>query len=824
MLPTRDPVRDAAARGRVAARADGGRRPRHVRGEVPRRRAGPQDAGRRGDQRRSWPERSGCRCRTWSRSTSTRRWRPASRTRRCRTCCAPAAGSTSGSTTCPARSTSTRRRSRWTPGWPAGCCGSTRWSATSTGPGATRTCCTGTAAPYLIDHGATLTFQHSWADRRPLGARPYDARDHVLIGCRPDVAAADAALAAAGDRRAARRRGRGRAGGVADRPPAAYVDQLLARVDARGRGCRRWSRRRRPARAIGRRCAVRGRAGWAAAVTVTRHVFEYAVLRVVPRVDRGESMNAGVLLYCRPLDYLGARVHLDVDRLRALDPAADPAAVEQALRAAADICGGEPDAGPAGAGGPGQAVPLADRAAQHGRAARAGPHRTDRRPRRGRRPAAPAAGAAGPMTAVGTGPVRRRSLVPALVALAVLVTAAARLAYLLSPVMQFNADEATTGIMVRRILDGHGYVFYAGQDYGGTLEQYLEAAVYAVFRLPPNELTLRLPLVALCMAHLRAGLPGRPRRARRPGPRARRGRAVRGRRPGSTSSAPSPRSASTPPARRSASRRCGARCDPGAAAGGGCSAPACAPASGCGPRSPRCSCWSRSWLAAAGAGAAAAPVGGAGRAASCSARCRCSPRWSCTGCCRSRPGRPRHRPSCTGSPTCSTRSSASTSGSRTPRRRRAVAAGAARSSWSGWSARTWSRSPAGGGCPTSGSGGSPAPPGRLAARRPAGGGRAVGGLRHHLVHRHAALPGRHVPAARDRAGRTGADPRVGRARGGDRRRLAALSFGFFRGGGHPAGPRRDAVLRRAADRLVAEAGDPGVRGLLDRDAAAVRGR
>jgi len=79
---------------------------------------------------------------------------------------------------------------------------------------------------------------------------------------------------------------------------------------------------------------------------VSRHVFEYAVLRVVPRVDRGELMNAGVLLYCRPLDYLGARVHLDPDRLRALDPDADPAVVDRALRAAADICGGDPGAGP----------------------------------------------------------------------------------------------------------------------------------------------------------------------------------------------------------------------------------------------------------------------------------------------------------------------------------------------------------------------------------------------------------------------------------------------------------------------------------------------
>jgi hypothetical protein len=88
-----------------------------------------------------------------------------------------------------------------------------------------------------------------------------------------------------------------------------------------------------------------------------------------------------------------------------------------------------------------------------------------------------------------------------LLLLAVAACGAARLAYLLSPVMQFNADEATTGIMAREILHGREqYVFYAGQDYGGALEQYLEAAVYAVLRLPENPLTLRLPLVALTMA------------------------------------------------------------------------------------------------------------------------------------------------------------------------------------------------------------------------------------------------------------------------------------------------------------------------------------
>lgn len=67
--------------------------------------------------------------------------------------------------------------------------------------------------------------------------------------------------------------------------------------------------------------------------------FEYAVLRVVPRVERGESINAGVVVYSRDQDFLGARVHLDVARLQALDPGADVPAIRAALAAAADMCG-----------------------------------------------------------------------------------------------------------------------------------------------------------------------------------------------------------------------------------------------------------------------------------------------------------------------------------------------------------------------------------------------------------------------------------------------------------------------------------------------------
>jgi hypothetical protein len=70
-----------------------------------------------------------------------------------------------------------------------------------------------------------------------------------------------------------------------------------------------------------------------------RHPFEYALLRVVPRIERGEAINAGVLLYSRPLDFLGARVHLDVPRLRALDPAADPVVIERVLESVVTQCG-----------------------------------------------------------------------------------------------------------------------------------------------------------------------------------------------------------------------------------------------------------------------------------------------------------------------------------------------------------------------------------------------------------------------------------------------------------------------------------------------------
>ncbi|MGA8732267.1 MAG: DUF3037 domain-containing protein [Terracidiphilus sp.] len=74
--------------------------------------------------------------------------------------------------------------------------------------------------------------------------------------------------------------------------------------------------------------------------------FDYAILRVVPRVERQEFMNAGIIVFCLEKRYLAARVHLDMDRLRALWPEADAALVNQHLEAIPRICEGDPGAGP----------------------------------------------------------------------------------------------------------------------------------------------------------------------------------------------------------------------------------------------------------------------------------------------------------------------------------------------------------------------------------------------------------------------------------------------------------------------------------------------
>jgi len=74
--------------------------------------------------------------------------------------------------------------------------------------------------------------------------------------------------------------------------------------------------------------------------------FDYAILRVVPRVERQEFINAAVIAYCPERRYLDARVHLDPGRLQALWPDVDLELIRKHLDAVPRICAGDDAAGP----------------------------------------------------------------------------------------------------------------------------------------------------------------------------------------------------------------------------------------------------------------------------------------------------------------------------------------------------------------------------------------------------------------------------------------------------------------------------------------------
>jgi hypothetical protein len=82
--------------------------------------------------------------------------------------------------------------------------------------------------------------------------------------------------------------------------------------------------------------------------------FQYAVVRVVPRVERGEAMNAGVILLCRERRFLGARVELDEQRLAAFAPDTDASTIRAHLGAIERIAAGDSSAGPIAALGIGE--------------------------------------------------------------------------------------------------------------------------------------------------------------------------------------------------------------------------------------------------------------------------------------------------------------------------------------------------------------------------------------------------------------------------------------------------------------------------------------
>jgi hypothetical protein len=76
--------------------------------------------------------------------------------------------------------------------------------------------------------------------------------------------------------------------------------------------------------------------------------YDYAVIRVVPRVDREEFLNVGVIISCPAKDFLEARIELDEARLLAFDPTLDIEAIRNTLASIPRICAGGPAAGPIG--------------------------------------------------------------------------------------------------------------------------------------------------------------------------------------------------------------------------------------------------------------------------------------------------------------------------------------------------------------------------------------------------------------------------------------------------------------------------------------------
>jgi hypothetical protein len=76
-----------------------------------------------------------------------------------------------------------------------------------------------------------------------------------------------------------------------------------------------------------------------------KHVFEYAVIRIVPKVERGEFLNAGVIVFCKRQKYLAMRYRVDAPRLQAFAPEIDLEEISRYLQAWDVICQGKPEGG-----------------------------------------------------------------------------------------------------------------------------------------------------------------------------------------------------------------------------------------------------------------------------------------------------------------------------------------------------------------------------------------------------------------------------------------------------------------------------------------------
>jgi hypothetical protein len=80
----------------------------------------------------------------------------------------------------------------------------------------------------------------------------------------------------------------------------------------------------------------------------TEQTYDYAIVRLVPRVERGECINVGVILACTDSDFLDCRIVLDRARVLSLDPAIDLEEIQRVLATLSTVCAGGPGSGPIG--------------------------------------------------------------------------------------------------------------------------------------------------------------------------------------------------------------------------------------------------------------------------------------------------------------------------------------------------------------------------------------------------------------------------------------------------------------------------------------------
>jgi hypothetical protein len=152
---------------------------------------------------------------------------------------------------------------------------------------------------YFIDHGASLYFHYNWGDVRAAAVRPVSAiKDHILLSWASRIEAVDRELRSRLDDLAVRQIAAGVPApwleGIDGPDPAGYVEYLTIRLRNSG--------------SLMTRCAH------------MTNSFDYALIRVVPSVEREEFFNTGVILFCPQRRYLSARVYLNREKLKAFLP------------------------------------------------------------------------------------------------------------------------------------------------------------------------------------------------------------------------------------------------------------------------------------------------------------------------------------------------------------------------------------------------------------------------------------------------------------------------------------------------------------------------